>query len=395
MWTDPSANARESSVAILPAMAGATQGADDMFASVLEAGLTHVSSQSVEGVPYAPRRYRREDEEAVLELLAEAFGTPPDPERWRWQVEGPPTGGSRSWVLERDRAAIAHAGLHVFASFVDGESHPTILLTDLAVRRKGRPGRFAELLASTFARLNSSELPLIIFPIDSLVRYAARRGFHDLGRIPQWVRWLKPAGFVASRGTRLARVLAPAVPPALAATARLGGGGRLRVEALVDPGAEVDELAAESARYARCIRTRDAAYLRWRWLEQPGSGWRLLAARDRDGGLRGVAAVGADPGAEHGGASLGRISDLLARDAAATTALLRAAVAELRRAGCSIAVLDYLDPRPWARSACRRAGFVERGIGPSIATGGTALPPSHPARWRESWYLTRGDSDLA
>ena len=345
--------------------------------------------------PSTPRRYTAADEDAVVALLERCFDRPRDRRRRRWQVRGPATGWSRPWVLEQRGEIIGHAGIHAFASFVDRTRCEIVLAADLAVAPEHRGGGLVELMRTTLESVNERRMPMIAFPNDAVVEYGRRRDFPALDRLPQWVRWLTPAGFAASRETPTGRLLAPFAAPAMAAVGLVGTGAGPRVEPLDELGEEVDELAAESATYAPCIRVRDADYLRWRWVEQPGSRWRLLAARGRDRRLLGLAVVGADPDTTHGGAPVGRIPDLLARDGAATAALLRAAAAETRRGGCSIAAFDYLDPRPWARSACRRAGFVERGVGPSVLTGGTVLPPGHPARAHLSWYLTRGDSDLA
>jgi hypothetical protein len=348
-----------------------------------------------------PRPYASSDEDAVLELLARSFGEPREREHWRWQVSGPPSGSSRSMVLERERddagarEIVGHAGIHGFASFVDTKTSEVALMSDLAVSASNGYAGFARLVRGSVESLGAEGVPVIGFPVEMMLRISRREpGFRPHARLPQWIRWLRPAGLRASRPTPGGRLLAPVVPAALAARARFGGRG-VRVKPLGELGAEVDALAGESAGYARCIRVRDADYLRWRWLEQPGSSWSVLAARGGDGSLRGIAVVGQDPGSEHGGAPVGRIVDLLAGDRGATTALLRAAAGALRAAGCAIATFDYLDPRPWSGSACRRAGFLERGVGPSMITGRTGVSEDHPAGSRESWYLTRGDSDLA
>jgi hypothetical protein len=290
---------------------------------------------------------------------------------------------------------VGHAGVHGFAAFVDAERSEVAVMSDLAVTAGNGYAGFARLVRGSVESLGAEGIPVIGFPVETMLRISRRQpGFRPHPRLPQWIRWLRPAGLRASRPTPGGRLLAPVVPAALAARALLGGRG-VRVAPLGELGAEVDELAAESAGYARCIRVRDAAYLRWRWLEQPGSAWSMLAAHGRDGSLRGIAVVGQDPGFEHGGGPVGRVVDLLAADRGATTALLRAATGALRAAGCAIATFDYLDPRPWSASACRRAGFLERGVGPSMITGRTGVSDDHPAGSRESWYLTRGDSDLA
>src|SRR5207249_12327591 len=118
-------------------------------------------------------------------------------------------------------------------------------------------------------------------------------------------------------------------------------------------GAEVDDLARESAAFARCIRIR-AAFIRWRWLEQPGMDWCVAAIRLSAGPLRGLVVFGTE---ERADGCEGRIVDLLARDYGATRALILAAFDALGRAGATTATCDYLNPRgPASRALCRR-GF--------------------------------------
>ncbi len=93
--------------------------------------------------------------------------------------------------------------------------------------------------------------------------------------------------------------------------------------------------------------------------------------------------------------SYGVVADVLARNAAALRALLLDAARGLAAIGCPSVTLDYLDPRPWTRRALYRAGFLPHRGGINIVCGSLSERAGNVPEQRESWYLTRGDTDLA
>jgi hypothetical protein len=169
--------------------------------------------------------------------------------------------------------------------------------------------------------------------------------------------------------------------------------GSTEVSPLHDFGTETDVLAERSAAFARCIRRRDAAYLRWRWLEQPGPSWSALGARV-DGRLSGWVVFGIDD-RRSGRFITGYVVDLLAEDARSMRLLLVGAARELVRAGCELIEFDFVDPRPWAASACRRAGFLLRGKGDNVVCKALTPGLGPVVEDLDNWYLTKSDSDLA
>ena len=116
------------------------------------------------------------------------------------------------------------------------------------------------------------------------VRYGAGT---VVGALPSWIRRHSLTRPVPALAAPLART-------ALAAASFAADRPRPRVtvEALEELGAEVDELAEASASFARCIRIRDSAYLRWRWLAQPDAHWEIRAARAEGGCLIGFSVLG-------------------------------------------------------------------------------------------------------
>ena len=324
------------------------------------------------GPPLTVRPFEPGDEHAINDLFARTFGRKRSLEEWRWRFEEAPIARRDISVLCFDGRVVGHVGRVGYPTFVNGRRAVCRVSGDMMVDPdfRGRGG-FGLLLEDGAdqpydVRLHSpNEVARFLWSRMALSRPSLT--------MTQWVRWQPP-------------ILAPLW------RFRRRWARDLRVELLTDPGEEVDEMAEASALWAPVIRVRDARYLRWRWLDQPGTDWRLLAARSADGRLRGVVAYGVDPWAE---APTGRIVDLLAGDRATTTALLAASADALARRRLTRVAFAYEDPRPWSARACVTAGFIRRGTGPDVA-GACWSDCTRPAADTPSdWYLPLGDTDLA
>ncbi len=334
------------------------------------------------------RTYEPGGEHAIRAMFETCFEKRLSPEEWRWRFQSAPGGPALIHVLERDGRLVGHLAHIPTRVFVEGRvldlghGGATMVLPE-ARGREGMPKLVKGFLASEHGfdlRIN--------FPTDRAgVAMERLGGGRRLGRMPHWVRWHAPHPalpppvrlLVASRATRLYSLLASLPAP------------RLRVEPLEELGTEVDELAAASAGFAPCIRVRDAAYLRWRWLEHPRSRWTMRAARGERGELRGFVGLGSRESA----ISLrGYIADVLARDAEALRALLLDATRVLVGQGCLSVVCDYLDPRPWARWALYRSGFLPYGTGVNVICGSLSDRAGPVPESLASWYLTRSDTEL-
>src|SRR5262249_37835579 len=90
----------------------------------------------------------------------------------------------------------------------------------------------------------------------------------------------------------------------------------------------------------------------------------------------------------------GVVADLLARDAEAVRALLLDAARVLFADGCPCVSCQCLDPRPWARRAFLRSGFLLSGAAANIVCGSLSARAGGSPERREAWYLTHGDTDL-
>ncbi len=333
------------------------------------------------------RDYRPGDEKAVQAMYERIFERRRPDAEWRWRYREAPAGPAYIQVLELDGSLVGHIAHAPMPTWVDGrrlvlgQGGDTMVLPE----SRGRGGM--RLLVETFLSSPHGFDLRMNFPSEMarerFVRYGAG---NVLGQLRLWVcrrQLSRPLSAVAQPVARgaLAGFHALTAWPA----------PRVRVEPMPDPGHEVDELAEASAAFARCIRIRDAAYLRWRWLEQPEAYWDLRAARDRDGRLVGVSVLGLDSGDR--GLS-GSIADVLARDSAALRALLVDATATLGSRGARSISCFYLDPRPWARRVLVRSGFLPAHIESHQFICRSLTPAAGDAPERlESWYLTRGDTE--
>jgi hypothetical protein len=226
------------------------------------------------------------------------------------------------------------------------------------------------------------------FATDEAARLTEKNGgAKRIGRLPAWIVWTRQV---------------PNLPaPAAALAARLlaawrGLAFRLWPCSVVVPlenvsDAELDLLAAASASWAPCLRIRDSRYVRWRWLDRPEGEVVGFAARGRSGRLSGYVVVGIEGDERR---RIGRVLDVLAADPRAFRGLLRRALAHLTEEGCEVITLDYLDPRPWARNVLRLAAFVRR-PGKAVTARATSSHGAGVQEKLESWYLTRGDTDVS
>jgi N-acetylglutamate synthase-like GNAT family acetyltransferase len=329
------------------------------------------------------RMSRPGDEDAIIALLASVFPRSRSRELWSWACEQAPDGPADVRVLEFEGRVVGCV-VHVPASaWVEGKRLRLGIGGDLAIAPECRGRGGSKLLIQG---IHSTAHPFdlnfgVVNPRSSHVT-GQYLGTEALGIVPRWTRF-------RTRGTRRGPLLRAAVS---FAERRYGSvASFLRPEIAVRdlelPGPEVDALAHESASFAPCIRVRDAAYLRWHWLEQPGRAWRIRSVRCGDDELAGFCVICAE-------GRVGRIADLLARDYATLRALLLDAWDCLVAEGCDSVSCLYLDPRPWATRAFIRSGFRRTRDRPTIACG--PLSPSTPdiVKRLESWYVTYGDTDI-
>ena len=346
---------------------------------------------SYEIIPRQP-----DHDEQLFALYAAVFGeerAQASRARWAWQYTYNPLAATPAvWAAREaggDGALLGQmASMPVTLWWGDREVRASWGM-DFFVRKQAEGRGLGPMLVRTW--IDSVDAALAIGltpPAHALYR---RLGFRDVGAVPFFLKVLDH-GAVARR--RLGKLPGTLVAPLLRVglALRTGRWSEPRPGVEVRPvstlGAEHDALW-ESARgsYAMCVR-RDAAYLRWKYLEAPHRQYELLEAR-RDGAVVGLAVSRHE---HYRGLRLGWLIDAFAdaSDAAARVALVSAVLGRFREAG--VARVQAYAMSAALQDTLRQFGFF---AGPSTAlfcvkTAADAQAPfDDPGRW----HVTFGDSD--
>lgn len=351
-------------------------------------GLADTTSSSRAGPSSAELRirdYRGGDEVPLVEVYSAIF-RPRTLDEWRWVCESAPGGPAQIQVLEHDGRPVGCI-VHVpVEAWVEGRRVQLAIGCDMMLlpEYRGR-GWMRQLTEASFSSEHGFDANFGLVNDGSAHITGRYAGTATLGSIPQWMRY-------RTRGRRLPAVAGAALTIAERSygAAASWPGSRLSTVDLEKLVPEVDELARESAAFAPCIRIRDAAYLRWHWLEQPGRDWHIRAGRGPEGRLRGLSVFGASD-EPHG--RQGWVVELLAHDYATTRALVLDAYELLVRDGCRSVACIYHDPRPWARRALFRSGFRPT-EGPRLACGSLSPAAGPIVESLGNWFLTHGDTDI-
>jgi len=335
------------------------------------------------------RTYEPGDEEWLVATFSAIFKER-TPAEWRWLFRECPGGASEVdiRILEangRPVGSVGHIGIPVW---VEGKRLRLAIGCDMMVEPAFRGRGGAEQMITSF-RESGHGFDMNFGTVNSGSRRVTGRhiGTSAMRRVPLWTRYATRL----AEGNGIVRAIASA-PDRLYGSVVSWPAPSLEVVELAELGGEVDELAAHSAGFAPCIRIRDAAYLRWRWLADPRTRWEVHGVWGHDHLLRGLVVTGVRG---EGGARTGVIGDVLARDAQALRALLYNAWERLSSDGCYRVTCAYRDPRPWARWALIRAGFNRLVVvGERIACGPLSPRAGEIVTRFGSWYLTAGDTEL-
>jgi GNAT superfamily N-acetyltransferase len=224
------------------------------------------------------RAYEQSDEDAVLQLLDSSLGAGPVGRRvtefWRWKHLENPFGRSFVTVAEVDGEIV---GVRPFMRwrFVAGDRVFT------AVRAVDTATHPAHQGKGIFSRLTRAALDAIRPEIDLVFNTPngksgpgyLKLGWREVGRVPIGIRVRRPVRFAV-----LARSLKRTAEPVTG----LAIDAESAADALRD-GAAVDALlaAAEPLR-DRLTTPKDAAYLRWRYVDVPMIDYRAVRLLDGD-----------------------------------------------------------------------------------------------------------------
>ncbi|MEM8993189.1 MAG: GNAT family N-acetyltransferase [Acidobacteriota bacterium] len=326
---------------------------------------------------FITREYQPGDEDDILRLFAPAFHVRRSPEHWRWKYLQNPWGRT---LITTSRTADGELAAHYAAypvPFLDARRGSTLMalqigdtMTDPRFRRAGRG--VSSLLGRCFRHFFSRHCD---------DRIAFNYGFNT-GNIRRF-------NFQFIKG-RLARPVdywrRGPEPPA---------GAGYRAIAVEDVDGEFDRLLRRVARHYGFLVRRDAAWLRWRYLDCPDAPpFRLIAAR-RGRKLVGWGVFRRRPAAGGDAGDRLLVVDALfdPRHAGAVADVLRAA---LDAEPGVTEVVGWMAPNPpWWRRAVEGLGFVEDREPNDLAL--IYLPFTHPEveTLLPAAYYAWGDGDLA
>ncbi len=344
----------------------------------------------------AIERRRAGDADELFRLYAEVFGqalTESSRKRWQWQyLQNPHTtsAGPEIWVAREGEGVLGQYASMPVVLWWGGREVRSSWGMDVFLRPEARGKGVGARLFTTWSDHVEVALGLGLTPssygLFKKLRYA------DVGPVPFFQKVLDARAVSARRlGPVLGTLLAPGLRAALALRhpeRPLADARAVEVRPVAGFSDEYDALwEATRAGHAMCVR-RDAAYLRWKFVDCPHARYDLLEAR-RGGALCGFA-IGRV--AEHEGLRLGWVLDLYAAadDEAARDALLQAQLVAFRRAG--VARVEAFAMHAALQASLRRRGFMP-GRSPMQFCVRTRVEDA-PLRDLGRWHVVFGDSDM-
>lgn len=337
---------------------------------------------ALEAEDFTIRPYQVGDERAILDSFNHVFRevngegyVDREIEFWRWEFMENPL-GYRIWVaMTPDGTVAAHyggvpysmatsLGDLVFTHIVDSYSHP-------AYRRMRKPGLFVQTGQVWLEECRQKgDATAYGYPVVA----AQRVGSRFLGYAP-----IRVVDYLC-RDLQLTPLQVPAA---------------VTVERVSSPSAEVDELFEAMAGEKACLARRNAAYLRWRYVQIPGDDYEIWEVR-RGGVLCGVVVLRPVHELIPGACT---IADWLAAegDHEAVGAMLALADTRGRELGRD-RVMAVFAPDSAESAALYRAGFALEPSDSYLERRLNHIPMDHPhvtTEWlSENWWYTLGDSDL-
>src|SRR5436305_363082 len=211
------------------------------------------------------RRYEAGDEQQILDLFARSFHAPRSLESWRWKYENDPWGRERiSLAFDETGALIGHYAGYPMPFVIDGRraiaNQIGDTMTEKSIRHVGRgPTSILGRTALHFYEHFAAE------------KVAFNYGFNVANIQKFSLRFLR-SDRVEPVTYRVARALQPANR-----FRRWALGYQL--ELVRETTAEWDDFFARVAPSYRFLVERNAAYVRWRYLQCPGVPYIVVAIR--------------------------------------------------------------------------------------------------------------------
>lgn len=329
--------------------------------------------------PWVIRDYSPGDEERIVPFFNQVFGAgspdfaPRSIDFWRWQFERNPLGHRACVAEDADGRLIgSYAGIRV--PFLHaGERRVAAQVVDTCVAAEYRHGGlFIELAHAYFDRFGHPQRDFICFgyPNPPAFRAGTRHLEYLPVHCPVYTLTLSPS------------------PRWVRRTA--AGGGDLAVAPLDRLGPEIDALWDRVRADHQFTTWRDAAYLRWRYLEHPTVRYRVLAARAAGGDLRGLAVV-----RERclGQPNVGIVEWVIPRREPAVVAALAAAAGHWALERGLRRLETWVAPACPERDSLHRLGFRDQASAFNLAVRN--FDPALGVDWmRAHWFYTMGDADF-
>lgn len=354
------------------------------------------------GRSFTLRRHQASDTANAVELYRLCFQVDRSQAVWEWKCRDTPANPQVPFHVAEAEAGLM--GLYPTRT-ARMQLNETVRLVpqchDVCIHPNWRGGRIVRaLLEANEAIWPQAGVPFAYgFPTEAHRKFGARTmGYKEMFPLLVWRRPL-------TRGLRLQAALrhewarrivyaAGALWRDIAAERRPKvPRGDIRVAPLAAFDDRVDQLWERVRTQVRFAVVRDAAYLRWRYLDAPGQHFQILGAT-RDDRLEGYC-VFRDGLTRPEGCTAGAVMDLVSANPETAYTLLEHSMARMRAARCGYA-LALAHPDSPIGSILATAGFEpDPGQEPIILITGFYSPDFDPRPLKEpsNWLLTYGDTD--
>ncbi len=314
--------------------------------------------------------------------------------RFDWLYHDNPAGAARIWILKAPSGEpIGFTSGYPRAFWVDGESVTALNCGDFSVAAGHRSLGPALMLRRPAKRLVDAGQYAFLYahPLPAMLAVHRRVGHSQLSKMERWVCPLRTGAILERRlGGRLARLLAPLADSGLRARRALQGtrGRRFAVAEVDDFSADYDALDLQLGRRYPVIGRRTEAFLRWRFLRQPGLTAAVLEARGSDGALAGYIVLELS-------APTAKVRDVAyVPGLGAEKALFLAAARRAAAAGAQSLNVVVQRAYPGA-PALQGLGFWERDEEQlTVCYGGSGFSGKSRVEDAANWYMTIGDRDI-
>jgi GNAT superfamily N-acetyltransferase len=344
------------------------------------------------------KQFELAERDALLSFLREAY--PEDTRKserayWEWHyIENPHTrlDDIPLWIVKSGERIVGQAATLPVELKLGDERRRAIWILDFIVgadyRGKGLGKRLVaaarEAYPTMFALGFNEQSEAVLRRLDWVM----------MGRISRYQRLLYPGDALGEVAQPLRRALNLGFAPFRPRFPASSQGASLTLREVTSFDASFDSLWREASAQWPCAVVREARFLEWQFMRQPGKRFDVLGLYEGEQLLGYVVLFFRKPERAGAGPPKAAISDLCYRADASVDVveeLLHAALrlALERRAGSL--VMDVLDPRVEER--LRRFGFWRIKLSPQFMT---YVPDRQDLMYdMGNWFLTRADSDVS